>query len=51
MPINIYIWLENVEEEMAELEIDIEDIYDWKNWRRNVMNRNPNPIINRTINR
>ena len=35
---------------MAELEIDREDIYDRQNWSRNVVNRNSNPIVNRTIN-
>ena len=45
-----FIWLENVEEYMAELEIDREDICIKKNWRRNVMNRNSNLIVNRTIN-
>ena len=45
-----YTWLENVEEYMAELEIDREDICIGKNWRRNAMNRNSNPIVNRTIN-
>ena len=30
-------WLENVEADMAELEIDREDIRDGKKWRRNIM--------------
>ena len=34
---------------MAE-EIDREDICARKNWRENVINRNSNPIVNRTIN-
>ena len=29
-------WLENVEADMAELEIDREDIRDGKKWRRNI---------------
>ena len=44
-------WLENVEADMAELEIDREDIRDRKKWRRNVMKRKFNPIGKRTINR
>ena len=35
---------------MAELDINREDICARKNWRRNVMNRNSNPTVNRTIN-
>ena len=35
---------------MAKLEIDREDISARKNWKRNVMNKNSNPIVNRTIN-
>ena len=35
---------------MAELDINREDICARKNWRRNVMNKNSNPIVNRTIN-
>ena len=34
---------------MAELDINREDICVRKNWRRNVMNRNSNPTVNRTI--
>ena len=37
-------WLESVEAEMAELEIDKEDVHDRKIWRRNVMKRKSNPI-------
>ena len=42
--ITIQTWLENVEADMAELEID-------KKWRRNVMKRKSNLIGKRTINR
>ena len=41
-------WLWNVEADIAELEIDREDIYDWKNCRINVMKRKSNPIAKRT---
>ena len=34
---------------MAELGIDRKDIYVRKSWRKNVMNRNSNPIIKLTI--
>ena len=34
-------WLENVEADMAELEIDREDINYRKKWRNNVMKSNP----------
>ena len=44
-------WLESVEADMAELEIDKEDVHDRKKWRRNVMKRNSNPVGTRTINR
>ena len=46
-------WLESVEEDMAELEIDKEDVHDINNWRRNVnvIKRKSNPIGKRTINR
>ena len=44
-------WLENVEADMAEPEIDREDIRDRKKWRRNVMKRKSNSIGKRTINR
>ena len=30
-------WLESVESDMAELEIDKEDVHDRKKWRRHVM--------------
>ena len=39
-------WLDSVEADMAELEIDKEDVYDRKKWRRNVMKRKSNPIGN-----
>ena len=44
-------WLESVEADIAELEIDKEDVYDRKKWRENVMKRKSNPIGKRTINR
>ena len=44
-------WLESVEVDMVELEIDRENIHDRENWRKNVMKRNSNPIGKRTINR
>ena len=37
-------WLESVEADMAELEINKEDAHDRKNWRENVMNRKSYPI-------
>ena len=40
-------WLESVEADMAELEIDREDVHD----RKNVMKRKTNPIRKPTINR
>ena len=45
-------WLESVEVDMAELEIDKEDVHDRSKWRRNVnvMKRKSNPIGKRTIN-
>ena len=47
-------WLESVklEVDMAELEIDKEDVYNRSKWRRNVnvMMRMSNPIGKRTIN-
>ena len=44
-------WLESVEADMAELEIDKEDVHDRRKWRSNVMRRKSNPIGKRTINR
>ena len=46
-------WLESVEADMAELEIDKDDVHDRSKWRRNVnvMKRKSNPIGKRTINR
>ena len=46
-------WLESVEADMAELEIDKEDVRDRSKWRRNVnvIKRMSNPIRKRTINR
>ena len=45
--------LESVEADMAELEIDKEDVHDRRKWRRNVnvMKRKSNPIGKRTIHR
>ena len=43
-------WLESVEADMAELELD-RDVHDKKKWRSNVMKRKGNPIAKRTINR
>ena len=40
-------WLESVEADMAEHEIDREDVHD----RRNVVKRKSNPIGKQTINR
>ena len=37
-------WLESVEADMTELEIDKEHVHDRKKWRRNVMKRKSNPI-------
>ena len=44
-------WLESVEADMAELQIDKEDVHDRRKMRRNVMKRKSNPIGKRTINR
>ena len=46
-------WLGSVEADMAELEIDKDDVHDRRKWRRNVnvMKRKSNPIGKRTINR
>ena len=46
-------WLESIEADMAELEIDKEDVYDRSKWRRNVnvMKRKSNSIGKRIINR
>ena len=46
-------WLDSVEADMVELEIDKEDVHDISKWRRNVnvMKRKSNPIGKRTINR
>ena len=43
-------WLESVETDIAELEIDKEDVHDRNKWRMNVMKRKSNPIGKRTIN-
>ena len=42
-------WLESVEADMVELEIDEEDVNDRRKWRRNVMKRKFNHIGKRTI--
>ena len=42
-------WLESVEADMTELEIDKEDVHDRNKWRRNVMKRKSTPIEKRTI--
>ena len=46
------LWLESVEANMAELEIDKDDVHDRSKWRRhvNVMKRKSNLIGKRTIN-
>ena len=44
-------WLESVEADMAELEIDREDVHDRKKWRNNVTKGKSNPIGKRTITR
>ena len=44
-------WLENVEVDITELEIDKEDVHDRKKWRRNVINMKFNPIGKRTLHR
>ena len=44
-------WLDSVEADMAELEIDREDVYDRKKWTKKVMKRKSNPIGKQTINR
>ena len=44
-------WLKTVEADMAEPEIDKEDVHDRKKWRRNVMKWKYTPIRKRTINR
>ena len=43
-------WLESVEADMAELEID-KDVHDRRKWRRNVVKRKSNLIGKRSINR
>ena len=42
-------WLESVEADVAEFEIDKEYVHDRRKWRRNVMKGNSNPIRKRTI--
>ena len=43
-------WLENVEADMTELEIDREGIRDGMKWRRDVMKKKSNSIGKQTIN-
>ena len=43
-------WLECVEADMEELEIDKDDVNDRKKWRENVMKSKSNPIGKWTIN-
>ena len=43
-------WLESVDVDMAELEIDNEYVHDRKKWRRYVMKRKYHPIGKQTIN-
>ena len=50
-PVGRPTWLESVEADMADLEIDKEDVHDRRKWRRNVVKRKSNPIGKRTINR
>ena len=42
-------WLESVKADMAELEIDKEDVHDRKKLRSNVIKRKSNPIGKRTV--
>ena len=42
-------WLESLEQVIAEFEIDREDVYNRKKWRKNVMKRKSNPIGKRII--
>ena len=44
-------WLESVEVDMAELEIDKEDVHDRSKWRRNVMKRKLKSVEKRILNR
>ena len=44
-------WLESVEADMAELEIDKEYVHDRKKWRETVIKRKSNHIGKWTINR
>ena len=41
-------WLDNVEVDMVELEIDREDISDGKKWRRNVMKKEEVQLYRKT---
>ena len=41
-------WLESVEGDMAELEIDREDIRDGKKWRRNIMKKEEVQLYRKT---
>ena len=44
-------WVESMETDMVELEIEREDIHDRKKWRRNIMKRKSSPIGKLTITR
>ena len=44
-------WLESVEDDMAEPEINKEDVHDRNQCRRNAMKRKSNTVGKRTINR
>ena len=43
-------WLESVEVDIAELQIDKEDVHDRKKWRENIMKKKSNPNGKWTIN-
>ena len=43
--------LDSVQADIAELEIDSEDVHDRKKWRKKVMKIKSNPIGKRTLNR
>ena len=38
-------WLDSVEDDMAEIKIDKEDVHNRKKWRRNVVKTDYKPII------
>ena len=47
----IITWLESVEADMTEPEIDRENVHDRMKWRKDIMKRKSNPIGKWTINR